>query len=91
MSDFIHWHDFKWEEISNDRFNELLGAVPPAKYFPGGFAVGEALYHDDAGRAVYQLCREVGGKHFATEGTITAIDERFGVGRAQMAIPAFRD
>lgn len=77
-TDYVHWHDFEWKEISNEHFYSLLGAVPPAKYFPDGFVVGEALYHDDAGRPVYSICREAGGKHFETEGTVEAVAEQFG-------------
>lgn len=72
-----HWHDFEWTEISEERFDYLLGVVPPIKYFFGGFAVGEAMDHDEAGRPIYQICRAVGGKYFQTEGTIDAIEEQF--------------
>ena len=41
-----------WHATTFDRAEELLNVMPPI-YFPGGFAVGEAIRHDSEGRAVY--------------------------------------
>jgi hypothetical protein len=34
-----------WTEVSADRFNEMLGVLPPAHHLTFGFLVGEAYTH----------------------------------------------
>ncbi|MDR2597288.1 MAG: hypothetical protein LBC76_08225 [Treponema sp.] len=37
-----------WKEITEERYNDMLGAVPPIDWFKGGFFMGE-LYMGDIG------------------------------------------
>jgi hypothetical protein len=58
-----------WIPITEDEHDELLGVLPPI-YFPGGFAVSEAIRHNGQGQPVYLCVRKAGGCHFAQELTI---------------------
>lgn len=63
----------EWKEITYDLYWYFRGALPPI-YGPGAtFAVSEPVNHDDDGRAVYTICKEVksgdGLRYFAMLGT----------------------
>jgi len=58
-----------WVEVSEERWSYCLEVLPPI-YYPGGFAVSEASWHDGRGRAVYLCLSTVNGKHYAQEMTI---------------------
>lgn len=54
----------KIEEVSEERYFEMLGVVPPERMAYGGFLVGEPFDHDNKGHARYQLFVEEGGKFY---------------------------
>jgi len=52
-----------WEETTEERHDEMLGAVPPAAWHRGGFLVGEPWDHDAlTGQPRYQAFRQSRGR-----------------------------
>lgn len=59
------------KEITRKRYDELLGALPPAGYtHSNGFLVGEIYSHTSKGRPVYIWCYERNGKLYESLATI---------------------
>lgn len=55
-----------WCEITEAHADEMLSVMPPI-YFSGGFAVGEAMRSDSAGRNTYLAIVNKGARYFARE------------------------
>lgn len=53
-----------WAEIDEEAFSEALDVLPP-RYFPGGFAVSEAVCDDHEGRVMYLCVVTKQRRHFA--------------------------
>ena len=58
--------DFSWLPSSRARYDQMLGAVPPALHLTRGFLVGEAQHHDDAGRPYFTAFRCAPGDEYQT-------------------------
>lgn len=56
--------DFTWLPSTPERYEEMLGAVPPAIHLSRGFLVGEAQHHDDAGRPYFTAFRRTPGDEY---------------------------
>ncbi len=54
----------KKTEVSEEKYFEMLGVVPPERMAYGGFLVGEAWDHNNKGEPRYQLFIEEGGKFY---------------------------
>ena len=70
-----------WEEVTRERYWEMLEILPPAKMVrSGGFAVGEALcqldndYRDDA-KTVFNCFLKVNGRYFEKPNTLDRLDD----------------
>ena len=65
----------EWEEITEERYMELLECLPPIMYGRNGwegFLVGEPWdHHAESGRPRYQACQIVGGRYFASTRPLT--------------------
>lgn len=64
-----------WEEVTEERYNDLLGCVPPARMNGGAFAVGEALCqldgdYSDKNKTVYNCLVHVDGRYFSKPNTL---------------------
>ena len=58
--------DFTWVPSSRARYDEMLGAVPPALHTSRGFLVGEPQRHDDAGVPYFTAFRYLMGGEYQT-------------------------
>lgn len=65
----------RWMEITEERYDDLLGCVPPARRCGEAFAVGEAKNHMNDGRVVHLMCICVYGDYWAKPYPIDAFDE----------------
>jgi hypothetical protein len=70
-----------WKEIGSDRYDEMLGAVPPLCFTSRGFLVGEPF----SGRE----CR-VTGRLMNTFMAFMAIGRKFYECREALTVPEFR-
>ena len=59
-----------FEEITEHKFWDLLGCVPPKRQRSGSFFVGEAYY-----RNIYRFCFELNGKYYSALRDIRLTDE----------------
>lgn len=55
----------EWEEITEERYYDLLGCVPPEWQEGYAFAVGEPLCHMTNGEAVHECCIEIDGQFYS--------------------------
>jgi hypothetical protein len=53
-----------WKLVSEARYWEMLGCLPPAVQTGAGFLVGEPWRHDDGGRPMFAPFLEFGGKFY---------------------------
>lgn len=54
-----------WKRVSQDRYWEMLGILPPAVQTGSGFLVGEPMDHaNDTGRPRYAAFVEKGGRFY---------------------------
>jgi hypothetical protein len=61
-----------WHEITEERFEELLGCLPPAAFGRGGFLVGEPWdHHATSGKPRFQACVKRGTKCYASARAVT--------------------
>lgn len=58
--------DFSWLPSTRERYDHMLGAVPPALHLTRGFLVGEAQHHDDAGVPYFTAFRYLMGGEYQT-------------------------
>jgi hypothetical protein len=63
-----------WEEVSEARYFDQLGAVPPERQSGRAFAVGEALCHTDDGQVVHAMFVEVGLRFWTRPGLLVHFD-----------------
>ena len=54
----------EWEEISQERADELLEALPPIRMKANAFMFGECLCHLRTGQPVYDAVVTVNNKHY---------------------------
>lgn len=54
----------RWILTTQNMYDEMLGAVPPAAMGNGCFLVGEANHHNNEGRAVYACFKHITGGGF---------------------------
>lgn len=59
-----------FEEITEHKFGDLLGCVPPKRQRSGSFFVGEAYYGN-----IYRFCFELNGKYYSALRDIRLTDE----------------
>lgn len=52
------------EEVSEEVFYDMLGAVPPERMSGGAFLVGEAWDHNSSGEFRYEMFYQEGEKYF---------------------------
>jgi len=61
-----------WTEVTEDKYEEMLGVLPPAAYAGAGFLVGEPFDHDPAtGRPRYEAYRCRGGRFEVADRPLT--------------------
>lgn len=60
----------QWQETTQERFDEMLGVLPPASMSGGGFLVGEAMNHRD-GRPTFEAYLERDGQFFVSKDDVT--------------------
>lgn len=53
-----------WRETSQEVFDDMLGALPPAYMGPGSFAMGEPYTIDGKGRQIFTYFIERSGRCF---------------------------
>lgn len=56
----------QWERITEDRYDELLGCLPPALWLAHGFLVGEPWDHDGEGKPRFQVCIQLDGAFYGS-------------------------
>ena len=57
-----------WNEITEARYDEMLGMLPPAVHRAHGFLVGEPMDHDGNGRPRFSAFLTSAGRYYeATE------------------------
>lgn len=70
----------QWEDITEDRYYELMECLPPAAYADNGFLVGEPWdHHAGTGKPRYQACRIVNGQHQASHRPMTKAEFKGGI------------
>ena len=67
---------YEWIEITEDRYEEMLGVLPPALWLADGFLVGEPMDHNEHGQPRYSAFLRFGGKHYECEQVLTAREFR---------------
>ena len=68
----------QWEPITQERADDLLCCLPPARWSGCAFAVGEPLTHMHDGRAVHDCVVEVDGRFYHKPVPLVDFDpERF--------------
>jgi len=61
----------KWLPVTEERYYEMLGVLPPASQGPSGaFQVGEAMDHKN-GRPTFASFKMEGGEYFESEEALT--------------------
>jgi len=64
-----------WMEETEDRYNEMLGALPPIKSGGGAFMVGECMSHTKDG-AIYEVHIDIGRRYFFRPALLHSFDPR---------------
>ena len=65
----------RWVEITLERYDDLLGCVPPARWIGKAFAVGEPMNDTDDGRVVHRACvGPIDGKYYTKPYPLVAFD-----------------
>lgn len=71
-----------WEETTAERFDDMLGCLPPAMMAGGGFLVGEPWdHHATTGEPRYQAFRQRGGRFEVADRPMTRAEFRAEVAR----------
>ncbi len=66
----------KFKEVTEARFDEMLGMLPPLAWDSKGFLVSEAWRHNDAGQPMFAPFLSVNGKFYEGDEPITVPDWR---------------
>lgn len=66
----------KWEQVSEERYDEMLGVLPPAVYTSHGFLVGEPFDHDANNRPRFQAYVQIDGNFYGAKGPMTVAEFR---------------
>ena len=61
-----------WKITTEERYDEMLGVLPPAAYSLYGFLVGEPMDHDREGWPRFSAFVEVEGKFYESKQPLTA-------------------
>ena len=76
----------KWKEVTEERFDEMLGALPPIAFSHSGFLVGEAWTHriiNGRERAAYMGLKRFDGKFYECLAPLT-VDEFININRNEV-------
>lgn len=65
-----------WQHTTAERYDEMLGVLPPALWLAHGFLVGEPWDHDAQGRPRFAAFVCVDGQHFESSRPMTAAEFR---------------
>lgn len=65
-----------WKEVSSERFDEMLGVLPPAVHTGFGFLVGEPWDHNAEGYPRFAPFLSVSGRYYEGSEPITAHEFR---------------
>lgn len=64
--------ELDWQEVSQERYDEMLNVLPPIRWQGSAFLVGEPVDHDpETGRATYDGFIKIDGHCFATKRAVT--------------------
>jgi hypothetical protein len=66
----------KFVEVTEARYDEMLGVLPPLAWIDKGFLVGEAWRHNDAGQPMFAALMHVNGKFYESNEPVTVADWR---------------
>lgn len=66
----------KFIEVSEERYDEMLGVLPPVAWIDKGFLVGEPWRHNEAGNPMFAPLMHVGGRYYEGTEPITVADWR---------------
>lgn len=70
----------QWENITEERYYDLMECLPPAAYADNGFLVGEPWdHHAGTGKPRYQACRIVNDKYQASSRPMTKLEFKGGI------------
>ena len=76
----------EWNPSTQERYDEMLGCLPPAAWVSGGFLVGEPWDHDAGnGQPRYDGFRQVGEKFYCGSRPMTIAEFRGEVEKAILA------
>lgn len=86
--------NIEWERTTQERFDEMLGMLPPAVQTGKGFLVGEPMIHRTCrhlGRTepAFTAFIELGGAYFKAKEPLT-IAEFSQISRTGLSLPAVR-
>lgn len=65
-----------WEQVTSDRYWEMLEVLPPACMTGLGFLVGEPMDHNAEGRPRFSAFVEIDGTHYEADEPMTIRDFR---------------
>jgi len=65
-----------WIKTTEERFDEMLGVLPPAMWLAHGFLVGEPWDHDRQGRPRFAAFVQVDGVYYESAGPMTGPEFR---------------
>jgi hypothetical protein len=71
---------FEWQPITEDRYDEMLGVLPPRLHYHDGFLVGEPMSFDRGGQT-WSAFRIINGHHFEASQPLTLAEFRKELGR----------
>lgn len=66
----------KFTEVSAERYDEMLGVLPPIAWLDKGFLVGEAWRHNDEGQPMFAPFVTQAGRFYEGSEPITVADWR---------------
>jgi hypothetical protein len=69
----LGFHGTSWYRITPKDASYCLEVLPPI-YFPGGFAVSEAAWHDENGQATYFAVVKIGSGYYGRHLTVAAME-----------------
>lgn len=65
-----------WKQTTEERYDEMLGVLPPALWLGHGFLVGEPFDHDRMGRPRFAAFVYIDGKFYENSDPMTAQEFR---------------
>lgn len=64
----------KWVQVSEERYDEMLGVLPPAVMTGFGFLVGEPMDHNSQGRPRFSAFVQAGGNFYEAREPMTVAE-----------------